>query len=114
MDLSMAIRMHQSKVIESVGAAFDAPHDMMCVPVGISSNQLTTDRTAAISIPCKARTLRRLPSCHAFTIRNCRLLTRRWQSDQFVSRHSKVEPERACAAGRSSAQLSVEVSQPFS
>jgi len=31
-----------------------------------------------------------------------------------VSRHSKVEPERACAAGRSSAQLSVEVSQPFS
>ena len=44
----MAIRAEQSEIVESVGAAFDSPHDMMRVPVGVSSNQLTTDRTAAV------------------------------------------------------------------
>jgi hypothetical protein len=63
---------------------------------------------------CNAFALRRLPSCHAFTIRTCKLLTRRWQSDQLVSRQSKVGPERACARRRSSAQFSVEASQLFS
>jgi hypothetical protein len=48
MDLAMAVRVEQSEIVESVGAAFDSPHDMMRVPVGVSSNQLTTDRTAAV------------------------------------------------------------------
>ena len=67
-----------------------------------------------VSRRCKALTLRRLPSCLAFTIRDCRLLTRRWQSDHLMSRQSVVEPERACAAGRSSARLSVNSSRSFS
>ena len=56
-----------------------------------------------------AFTLRRLPSYHAFTIRTCKLLTRRWQAGQSVSRQSKVEPERACVDGRSCARFSVDV-----
>jgi hypothetical protein len=39
MDLAMAIRMEQCEVVEPVGPAFDSPHYMMRVPVGISSNQ---------------------------------------------------------------------------
>jgi len=48
MDLAMAIRVEQTEIVEPVGAAFDSPHDVVRVPVGISSNQLTTDRTAAV------------------------------------------------------------------
>ena len=33
---------------------------------------------------CKALALRRLPSCHALTIRYCRLLTRRWHLRLFM------------------------------
>src|ERR1700730_2423877 len=48
-----------------------------------------------MSSRCKAFALRRLPSCHAFTIRVCKLLTRRWQSDQSRSRQSIAGPERS-------------------
>jgi hypothetical protein len=48
----MAIGMEQCEIIESVRTAFHSPHDMMRVPVGVSSNQLTTDWTAALlSVP---------------------------------------------------------------
>src|ERR1700757_2628520 len=67
-----------------------------------------------VSSRCKALTLCRLPSCHAFTIRDCRLLTRRWQSDHLMPRQSVAESERACAEGRSSAQLSVRSLRSFS
>jgi hypothetical protein len=112
--LAVALRdVHPSQAPRLVPALFERQHgsrfEFRCRPrrsvysrcpfaliLRYSLHGLALPLSERTSIRCKAFALRRLPSCHAFTIRNCKLLTRRWQSDQFVPRRSKVEPECAC------------------
>lgn len=47
MNLAVAIEMKQNEIVEPVAAAIDPPDNVVCVPVGLDSNQLAADRASA-------------------------------------------------------------------